>query len=90
MSREHPWQLRLTHEPRTCTALSLIVGLSTALRANDPDTFKRWLVGGIKDLGKAAVTELIADWMPPLLTHSIVISRFEFSYSTTVLSSTMA
>ena len=39
------------------------------LRANDPDTFKRWLVGGIQDLGKPAVTELMADWMTQLLTQ---------------------
>ncbi len=38
-----------------------------ALRANDPDTFKRWLCGGIQDLGEPAVTELLMDWMTPLL-----------------------
>ena len=48
----------------------LLIGeLLTALRANDPNTFKRWLVGGIQDLGKSAVTELMADWMTPLLTQ---------------------
>ena len=48
----------------------LLIGeLLTALRANDPDTFKRWLVGGIQDLGKPAVIELMADWMTPLLTQ---------------------
>lgn len=40
-----------------------------ALRANDPDNFKRWLVGGFQNLGKSAVIELLADWMTPLLTQ---------------------
>ena len=71
-------------------ALSLIGELPTALRDNDPETFKRWLYGGFQDLGKPVVTELVIDWITQLLTHSIAISRFEFSYSTTVLSSTMA
>ena len=34
----------------------------------DPDTFKRWLSGGLQDLGRPAVAELMADWMTPLLT----------------------
>lgn len=44
-------------------ALLLLGELVTALRANDPDTFKRWLAGGVEDLGKPAVTELLMDWM---------------------------
>ncbi len=52
----------------TRIALFLMGELVAALRANDPDTFKRWLCGGIQDLGEAAVTELLMDWMPPLLT----------------------
>ena len=39
-----------------------------ALRANDSDLFKRWLYGGIEDLGKPAVTELLLDWLGPFLT----------------------
>ena len=57
----------MTQETRM--ALLLLGELVTALRANDPDTFKKWLVGGIQDLGKPAVTELMADWMNPLLTQ---------------------
>ena len=53
----------------TRIALLLMGELMAALRANDPDTFKRWLVGGIKDLGKPAVTELMVDWITPLLTQ---------------------
>ena len=53
----------------TCIALLLLGEPVTALRANAPDTFKQWLVGGIQDLGKSAVTELMADWMTPLLTQ---------------------
>ena len=53
----------------TRIALFLLGQLVAALRANDPDTFKRWLVGGIQDLGKPAVTELMTDWLSPLLTQ---------------------
>ena len=51
----------------TRLALLLLTELVAALRANAPDTFKQWLVGGIQDLGTPAVTELMADWMTPLL-----------------------
>ena len=57
----------MTEEIRV--ALLLIGELVAALRANDPDLFKQWLYGGIQDLGKPAVTELMADWMTPLLTQ---------------------
>ena len=56
----------MTQETRV--ALLLMGELVAALRADDPDTFKRWLVGGIQDLGKPAVTELMADWMTPFIT----------------------
>ena len=39
-----------------------------ALRTNDSDLFKRWLYGGIEDLGEPAVTELLLDWLGPFLT----------------------
>ena len=52
----------------TRIALFLLGELVAALRANDPDTFKRWLSGGIHDLGKPAVNELLIDWMTPLLS----------------------
>ena len=32
--------------------------LVSVLRANDPDTFKQWLCGGVQDLGKPIVREL--------------------------------
>ena len=35
--------------------LLLLSELVFALRANDPETFKRWLAGGIQDLGKPAI-----------------------------------
>ena len=57
----------MTQETRM--TLLLMGELVTALRANDPDTFKGWLYGGIQDLGKPAVTELMTDWMTPLLTQ---------------------
>ena len=43
--------------------------LVAALRANDSDLFKRWLYGGIEDLGEPAVTELLLDWLDPFLTE---------------------
>ena len=49
-------------------ALFLLGELVAALRAKDPDLFKRWLSGGIQDLGEPAVTELLLDWIDPFLT----------------------
>ena len=43
----------------TRITLFLLAELVAALRANDPDLFKRWLYGGIQDLGGPAVTELV-------------------------------
>ena len=40
-----------------------------ALRANDSDLCKRWLYGGIEDLGEPAVTELLLDWLDPFITR---------------------
>ena len=42
--------------------------LVAALRANDSDLFKRWLYGGIEDLGEPAVTKLLLDWLYSFLT----------------------
>ena len=56
----------MTQETRI--ALFLMGELVAALRANDPDLFKRWLYGGIQDLGEPAVTELLLDWLDPFLT----------------------
>ena len=52
----------------TRSDLFLMGELVAARRTNDPDTFKRWLVGGMEDLGKLSVSELMTDWMSPLLT----------------------
>ena len=52
----------------TRIALFLTGELLAGLRANDPDTFKRWLYGGIQDLGEPAVTELLLDWLYSFLT----------------------
>ena len=56
----------MTHDTRI--ALFLMRELVAALRANDPDLFKRWLSGGVQDLGEPAVTELLLDWLDPFLT----------------------
>jgi hypothetical protein len=39
------------------------------LLTNDPDTFKRWLYGGIQDLGEPAVTELLLELIDPFITR---------------------
>ena len=43
----------------TRITLFLLAELVATRRANDPDLFKRWLYGGIQDLGEPAVTELV-------------------------------
>ena len=53
----------------TRLVLFLMGELVAALRTNDPDLFKRWLCGGIEDLGEPAVTELLLDWLDPFLTE---------------------
>ena len=57
----------MTQETRI--ALVLVGELLTALRANDPDTFRLLLYGGIEDLGEPAVTELLLDWLDPFITR---------------------
>ena len=49
--------------------LFLLAQLVAALRANDPDTFKRWLCGGVEDLGKPAEEELLLDWLALFLSE---------------------
>ena len=56
----------MNHDTRI--ALFLMGELVAALRANDPDLFKRWLYGGIEDLGEPAVTEMLLDWLHSFLT----------------------
>jgi hypothetical protein len=53
----------------TRIALFLLNQLVSALRANDPDLYKRWLCGGVQDLEKHAVEELLLDWLAPFLTE---------------------
>ena len=53
----------------TRIALFLLGELIAAIRANDPETFKEWLCGGIKDMGRPAVEELMIEWMNPLLNE---------------------
>ena len=53
----------------TRITLFLLAELIAALQANDPETFKRWLYGGIQDLGEPAVTELLLDWLDAFITR---------------------
>ena len=57
----------MPHDTRI--ALFLLGELVSALRANDPDLFKRWLSGGVQDLGEPVVTELLLDWLYSFLTE---------------------
>ena len=50
--------------------LYLLEQLIKALRANDPDTFKGWLSGGVEDLGEPAVTELLLDWLDAFIADT--------------------
>ena len=52
----------------TRMTLCLLEQLIKALRANDPDTFKGWLSGGVQDLGELVVEELLLDWLYSFLT----------------------
>jgi len=45
-------------------------GVCLFLLTNDPDTFKRWLYGGIQDLGEPGVTELMLDWLDAFITET--------------------
>ena len=54
----------------TRLVLALLGELVAALRANDPDTFKGWLSEGIYELGEPAITELLMDWLTPLVTET--------------------
>ena len=49
--------------------LQLLSELVFTLRANDPETIKRWLAGGMQDIGKPAIEELMIEWLNPLLTE---------------------
>ena len=53
----------------TRITLFLLAEQVAARRANDPDLFRRWLYGGIEDLGEPAVTELVLDWLYPFITR---------------------
>ena len=49
--------------------LALLQELLLAIRANDAEGFKGWLVLGLEELGRQVVIELMQDWMTPLLTE---------------------
>ncbi len=53
----------------TRIGLFLKADLFAALQANDLDTLKQWIYGGIQDLGEAVVTELLLDWIDPFNTR---------------------
>ena len=53
----------------TRITLFLLAERVAALHANDLDLFKRWLHGGIEDLGEPAVSDLLLDWLAPFITR---------------------
>ena len=53
----------------TRIALFLLGELIAAIRANDPETFKEWMCGGIKDMRRPTVEQLMIEWMNPLLNE---------------------
>ena len=52
-----------------CAFIMILKAFGLFLIINYPDTFKRWLYGGIQDLGEAAVTELLLDWIDLFITR---------------------
>ena len=52
----------------TQMTLALLQELLLALCANNPDAFQGWLSLGIERLGEPAATELLLDWVIPILT----------------------
>ena len=57
----------MTHH--TQMHLLLLSELVFALRDNDAATFRQWIAGGIQDLGKPAIEDLMIEWLTPLLTQ---------------------
>ena len=57
----------MTHDAQM--RLPWLPELVFARRANDPETFKQKLAGGIQALGKPAIEELMIEWLTPLLTQ---------------------
>ena len=53
----------------TQMTLALLQELLMALRANDADGYKSWLVLGIEELGRDVAAEVESDWMVPLLVE---------------------
>ena len=51
----------------TRTYLLLVTEWLSALRANDPEAFKRWLAGGLKELGDEVMEELMGECFPALM-----------------------
>ena len=61
----------------TRIALFLMGELVAALRANDPDLFKRWLSCGVQDLGEPLLEELLLNHLNLFLTlEDLVELRF--------------
>ena len=52
-----------------CAFIMIWKAFGLFLLTNGPDLFKRWLYGGFQDLGEAAVTELLLDWIDPFVTR---------------------
>jgi hypothetical protein len=53
----------------TQVTLALLQELLMALRANDADGYKSWLVLGIEELGRDVAGEVESYWMVPLLVE---------------------
>ena len=52
-----------------CAFIMILKAFGLFLITNGPDLFKRWLYGGIQDLGEPAVTELLLDWIDLFITR---------------------
>ena len=69
MSGEHSRQLHRNDDAGTQTAITLLMELLLALRANDPNGFRTLLEMGLNELGLDVVDELTRDFLVPLLSE---------------------
>ena len=75
-SGEHSRQSRLTHIRNTRIALYPMGELVAASRTHEPDLLKRWLCGGVQDLGEPVLEEFLLDWLAGLMTLDVRENKY--------------
>ena len=59
---------RIKRNVRGSSHGSTCISTATVPLIDIPDLFKRWLSGGVQDLGEPVVEELLLYWLDPFLT----------------------